>query len=126
MNLVIDSSIIIDYLRGGKVWNKLLAEVSRTAIFYIPTIVVYELFSGQSTKQPEIVRKIEGLLGYYEKIELTERIARSSGELRRDHGKELGPADYIIAASALELNAQILTLNQKHFAQIPGLSLYPI
>jgi len=38
----------------------------------------------------------------------------------------LGAADYIIAASALELGAKVLTLNAKHFKQIPHLSPYPL
>ena len=126
MKLVIDTSILIDYLRGGVRWENLLNKLEKDDEIYLPTIVVFELFSGGSTSDPKTSERINDFIKYFQKIELTERIARRAGELFRDVSKNLGAPDYIIAASALEMNARLVTLNKKHFEQIPSLNLYPL
>ena len=125
MKLVLDTSIIIDYLRGGNLWGNLLAKVDKTSVFYIPTIVIYELFSGKSTRNTKVTEKINIFLKYFERIELTEKIAKQAGQLYRDRG-QAGALDYIIAASALDIGATVVTLNKKHFQQIPTFLLYPL
>jgi predicted nucleic acid-binding protein len=126
MKLVIDTSVLIDYLRGGSKWEELLSKFEKNDELYLPTIVIFELFSGGSTSNPENSKKITDFLKYFQKIDLTERIAKRAGVLFRDVNKNLGAPDYIIAASALELNATLVTLNKKHFEQITNLSLYPL
>ena len=126
MKLVLDTSIIIDYLRGGNSWEVLLSQIDKDTSFHIPTIVIYELFSGQSTKNPDVASKVNIFLKYFERVELTEKIAQHAGQLYREFGKQTGPADFIIAASAIDLGAKVITLNKKHFEQITGLSLYTI
>src|SRR5438128_9349437 len=118
MKLVIDTSILIDYLRGGIKWEELLIKVEKDAEVYLPTIVIFELFSGKSTSNPKIAKEINDFIKFFQKVELTEKIAKRAGELFRDVSKNLGAPDYIIAASALELNATVVTLNKKHFEQI--------
>lgn len=128
MKIVVDSSILIDYLRGGKKGLQFIKEIEKNKDLelFLPTIVVFELFSGQSTKSPHVVSIILNLLKFFQRIELTEEIAKFSGQLFRDAKKTLGVSDCIIAASALQINAEVVTLNQKHFDQIPNLSLYPL
>ena len=123
MKIVIDSSILIDYLRGGTKWQDFLRVSPRNAEFFLPTIVHFELFSGKSSKKSIVVKDILNLLKQFTHIELTETIAIKAGELCRDIGTHIDPEDYIIAASALELGATVLTLNKKHFEQIPYLAL---
>lgn len=124
MKLVVDTSIIIDYLRGNNLWENLLIEVKEPTTFYLPTIVIYELFSGKSSQKTEVKEKIKAFAGYFERIELTERLAEEAGELYRESTIKASAADYIIAASALSIGGSLITLNQKHFQQIPGLNLY--
>lgn len=128
MKIVTDTSILIDYLRNGQKGIQFIKEIdgNEDLELFLPTIVIFELFSGQSTKNPLIVAKILNLLESFQRIELTEEIARVSGQLFRDTKKRIQVSDYIIAASALQINAQIVTLNQKHFAQIPNINLYPL
>lgn len=127
MRLVLDTSVLIDHLRGGKVWDKLFDEFEGLVDieFCIPIIVLFELYSGQSSRNKSIAEKIKNLLRNFQKIELTENIAQRAGEIYRDSKiKSFGAADYIIAASALEIGAQVVTLNKKHFEKIPGINLY--
>lgn len=128
IGLVVDTSILIDYFRGGAKGQQFVNKVERGKIeeIFLPTIVIFELFSGQSSKSPVAVHKILNLLKFFQRIELNEEIARRAGELYRDVNKTLQVPDYIIAASALSVNGEIVTLNRRHFEQIPNLSLYPL
>lgn len=126
MKFVVDTSILIDYLRGGSKWQEFLKDLSQEVELYIPTIVIFELFSGRSTKNIKARQKVEDIIMYLRKIELNDKIATHAGELYRDIRQTLQIPDYIIAASALQVNATVVTLNQKHFKQIPNLSIYPL
>lgn len=125
MKVVIDTSILIDVLRGGSAADDLFNNFEKdNAEIFIPTIVIFELFSGQSSKDSTVNLKIKNLIQNFTRIELGEDLALHAGELYRQFGKTIGVSDYIIAATALELNAFLVTLNKKHFQQIPGLRLY--
>lgn len=126
MKLVIDTSVLIDYLRGGIKWEELLSKFEKNDEIYLPTIVIFELFSGRSTSDPQIAKEINNFIKFFQRVELTEKIAKRAGELFRDVNKNLGAPDYIVAASAIELNATVVTLNKKHFEQITNLNLYPL
>lgn len=124
MKLVIDTSILIDYLRNGPVGVRFFEEIRQETTFFLPTVVIFELFSGQSTQNVHAVEKIERFIAYFQRIELTEKIAKRAGGIYRDTVKTLDVPDYIIAASAFEIGGTVVTINRKHFEQIPGLSLY--
>lgn len=128
MKIVVDSSIVIDYLRGGNKWIDFIssAEKEEETQLYLPTIVIFELYSGTSTKSAAKLREMIYFTSQFQRIDLSDTIAKIAGELFRDTKQHLGAADYIIAASALSVNAQIVTLNQKHFEKIPGINLYPV
>lgn len=124
MKIVIDTSILFDYLRGGIKWEEFLNNVEKDAELFLPTIVIFELFSGKSTADPRVANNITDFIKFFQKVDLTEKVAKRAGELFRDVNKNLGAPDYIIAATTLELHASLLTLNTKHFRQITNLNLY--
>lgn len=125
MKLVVDTSVLIDHLRGGKILQQILDQLSEDDELFISSIVFFELFSGKSSAKKLVAAKIYNLVKNFQKIELDDDIARRAGELNRDVTAKLEVPDYIIAASALNIGAAVLTLNQKHFRQIPHLPLYP-
>ena len=124
--IVIDTSILVDYLRGGPHWDDFFITLEEGVELFLPTIVIYELFSGKSSKNIIQKRRIENFIKLFTKIELSVDIAQNAGELYRDLGINLDTPDYLIAASSLEIGAQVVTLNTKHFKKIPGLSIYPL
>ena len=126
MKLILDTSILIDYLRNGSKGEKFFEDKTPQQQFFLPTIVIFELFSGQSTQSQETINKIKKFIRYFPRIDLTETIARRAGEIYRDVSHALDVPDYIIAASALEIDAEVVTLNKKHFEKIPRISLYPL
>lgn len=126
MKLVVDTSVLIDHLRGGKILQQILDSLSEDDELFISSIAFFELFSGKSSAKRLVAAKIYNLVKNFQKIELDDGIAIRAGELSRDVTTKLEVPDYIIAASALNIGAAVLTLNQKHFQQIPHLSLYPL
>ena len=128
MKIVVDSSIIIDYLRGGKKWDDFIsvAETEQDMQLFLPTIVIFELYSGTSTKSIKKLQEMVYFIRQFERIDLNEHIARLAGELSRDVKQHIQAPDYIIAASALSINATVLTLNKKHFEQTPNVNIYSL
>lgn len=125
MKVVVDTSILIDYLRDGTKWETFVKNVGEDVELFLPTIVIFELFTSNSTKSMAKKTELVDFLKQFSRINLDEQIAKRAGELLRDLKTTLQVPDYIIAASALEIGATVVTLNQKHFAQIPQLKLYP-
>ncbi|KKT74577.1 MAG: hypothetical protein UY20_C0004G0004 [Candidatus Yanofskybacteria bacterium GW2011_GWA1_48_10] len=126
MKLILDTSIIVDKLRGGDRWDRVLGQLTKEDELYLPTIVVLELFAGTSTRRPEVAKKIRRLLTFFNILDLTTDIAQRAGEIYRDVTVTLDLPDYIVAASALEIGATVITLNQKHFSKIPGIRIYQL
>jgi predicted nucleic acid-binding protein len=57
-------------------------------------------------------------------VAVGEDVARAAGELARKHRRAhsgIDDADYLIAATALLLEADLLSTNLRHFPMLPGL-----
>ncbi len=116
--LLIDTDVIIDYLRGNSQAIAYLNEVQAKFICYISTITIAELFSGvRDENEKQILHDFSK--EFYVSM-FNEMLAQKAGLLRRDYGKShgVGLADCIIAASAEELGATLITLNKKHFPML--------
>ena len=127
MKLVFDTSIIIDALRRkSRAKEALLRFEESDDEIMLPSIVGFELFSGESSRKSGQARSITAFLKYFEIVDLNWSIATKAGEIFRGGVKGLGVTDYIVAATALEMGAEVVTLNEKYFVKIPGLSIYPL
>ncbi len=126
MKIVVDTSMLIDHLRGGSIWQRMLLSFEPTTTLYVPTIVFFELLSGESTRRNDVARKMNDFMKHFTLLDVTESIARRAGEMFRDVTRDLSVPDYIVAASAMEIDGAVLTLNRKHFSRIPGLALYSL
>ncbi len=125
MNYIFDTNIIIDGLRQNKRAEKIFSQFENTDDhLFISSITIFELFSGKSSKDKKQNQAINDLLKYFTEVDINLKIAKIAGEIYRDKIKDLGVPDYIIAATAIEIGAQVATLNLKHFQKIPGLSIY--
>ena len=93
---------------------------------YLPTVVAFELFSGKSSSNAYIIKKILNITMLFKLIDLSWSIGKKACEIYRDYIPTLQVPDYIVAATALEVGATVVTLNQKHFDKIPGVSIYPL
>ncbi len=125
MKLLFDTSVLIDSLRRRSQGEALLALFDDTdEELYASSIVGFELFSGKSSSDPIQKKRIQGFLKYFEVVDLSWNIAKRAGEIFRSGVKNLETPDYIIAATALDIGAEVVTLNKKHFTKIPGVRVY--
>ena len=113
MTVVWDTSIVIDVLRGHPAavsYSRSLPEIPACS-----EITRVEVIRGiRGAERAATDRFLDALLW----IPLDEPIARRAGELgrrwRRSH-PGIGTADLVIAATAEELDADLVTINVRHF-----------
>jgi predicted nucleic acid-binding protein len=126
MNLLLDTTVMIDVVRFRNQRNEFLAELARSGHrLYTSTLNIAELYAG--VRRAETAR-IEALLSGLEYYELTAPIARLAGQMRNawaQKGRTLSLADTIVAATAIDRGCALLTDNPKDFP-MRELHLYPL
>ena len=122
--VLIDTDIIIDFLRDFNKRNKLIFKRvdNKTIDPYISVINLVELFSGKNIKNEKKI--IENLLTYFKIIPVEADICNLAGTIKRNHNLYI--ADAIIAAICIKKNLCLATFNTKHFKNIKELKLYPL
>ncbi len=97
--LVFDTDILVDHLRGTNKATELIEKVKEGSIIgYISILTEAELFAGKDSEDNNKRMLLTELLSLFNKIEVNEAIARLAGEFRRKYNITL--ADAIIAATA--------------------------
>ncbi len=124
MKIIVDTSVIIEFLRTGKgVYVDLMEKASKkSAVVYVPAVVVLELWKGQSMKNSETEKRVEKILLPMKSVDLTKQLAKKAGTIIRENNMD-DFLDSVVAAAALYLDASVATLNKKHFTKIKGLKL---
>ena len=84
-------------------------------------IVRFELVAGVRDDELPALEQFFSAVSW---VAIAEEVARAAGELARkyrraNHG--IDDANYLIAATALLLEADLLTTNVRHFPMLPGL-----
>lgn len=120
-NPIIDSSILIDCLRGR---SEAVAFVTARSTGTRPTthlLVAAELLAGARDKNE--LALIDSFLAAFDLELPTESDGLSALDMYRRHRLSHGVdwPDCQIAATALRLGAEIFTQNVKHFTAFPGL-----
>ncbi len=123
----LDTSIVIDYIRGKKEISRFVNELKGK--LYINYIVIAELSEGiyrvKDSKKMEngIDNFVNGMDGV---LQVNYYVAKKFGEIRADlrkRGEVIEDFDILIAATCIENNLPIITLNKKHFDKIDGLKI---
>ena len=117
--VLIDTDVMVDFLRGHPKAVALLKRHSSRVI--MSSIVAAELYAG--VRGDEELKTLEDLLSLFRLVPVSPALARSGGLLKRDYGKThgIGLADAIVAATAITENADLKTLNIKHYPMLKGL-----
>lgn len=125
--ILIDTSVIIDFLRKKEKRNSILWKLKEKHNCFMSAITLFELFSGATDEQKfEDVRKIAK---WIEPILFDDPIAELSGKIYRDLRQEkqlIEFRDIFIGATAIHYDYPLATLNQKHFNRIKRLNLLDI
>jgi predicted nucleic acid-binding protein len=117
--ILFDTDVLIDYLRGYQKAASLVTSCNPRII--LSSIVVAELYAGVKGKKE--LSLLDNFISLFRIVPTSSEIARMGGLFKRDfapsHG--VGLADAIIAATAVAENAELMTLNVKHYPMIKGL-----
>lgn len=124
--LLIDTNIVIAFFKGEPaISERVLSNIDQIAL---SSLVVAELDYGAKASR----RSSENLAKLYQFLELVEVVpfdlecSKIFGTIKsrlRFLGKPTGEVDALLAATAMNHNATLVTRNQKHFENIEGLIL---
>jgi len=114
--LLLDTDVLIDYLRGQAKAVAFLRKTRRRLL--VSALTVAELHVG--VREGAERQVLDDFLGLMEVVAVTPEIARLGGLWRRDYGKSHGTGliDALIAASAEIGGCTLATLNDKHFPML--------
>ena len=119
---LLDTSVAIDHLRGSLPAVDLLSGLIEAEEPLLASEVVrFELLAGVREKEVEALEQFFSALSW---APVGEEVARAAGSLAKRHRRTHGgidDADYLIAATALLLDAELLTTNVRHFPMLAGL-----
>lgn len=119
---LLDTTVAIDHLRGDQAAVDLLRGlVEDDETIAASEIVRFELAAGVRDDELPALEQFFSAISW---VTVGEDVARAAGELARKHRRAYGgidDADYLIAATALLLEADLLTTNVRHFPMLPGL-----
>ena len=125
--VVVDTSVWVDFLRGGRSRNAAAVEdLVRSGRAVTCGIVLAELLAG--VKSDEQREQLSDALAGLDYVEMQEQTWRRAAELAaglRSKGRTLPMSDLIVAAFALENDLSVFT-RDNHFHHIPGLHLHPV
>lgn len=116
--LLIDTDVLVDFLRGFPKAVKYVKTHSEEII--ISAITVAELYAGVRDEER---RQLDDFISLFDVIPVSDEIAKSGGLFKQQFFKShgVGLADAIIAATSIISDAELKTLNTKHYPMLKGL-----
>lgn len=122
MRILVDASIIIDYLRTQNTEKSVYTRIITNDNLIMSLVTLAELYSGKSVQKEgkpkrildEVVKGIKIIIPTIESV-------KEVGFLRAKYNLSLG--DAFIAALALKHNLPLATLDVRDFGRIKGLKL---
>ncbi|MFO8083421.1 MAG: type II toxin-antitoxin system VapC family toxin [Desulfobacterales bacterium] len=117
--MLVDTDVLIDFLRGNDKAISFIDEFSAHII--LSPLVIAELYAG--VKGTDELTALDNFVSLFRIVPIDSEIAKAGGLYKRDFGKShgVGLADAILAATADKENAELKTLNVKHYPMIKGL-----
>ena len=129
ISCLVDTDVAIDFLRRRDYARKLLEKWAGDGLLAVSTLTHLEIYQGMKSGEEEGTNVfLDGLVS----IAVDVPIARIAGSIigeRRSEGVTADIGDAIIAATALQLGAPLLTNNVEHYAfrnlrVVRGLEMY--
>lgn len=119
---LLDTSVAVDHLRGERSAVELLRRlVEDQETIAASELVRFELLTGVRDDEVEALEEFFSVLSW---VPVEEAITRAAGSLARQHRDAysgIDDVDYLIAATALVLDADLLTTNVRHFPMLAGI-----
>ena len=117
--ILLDTDVLVDFFRGSR---KAVAFVNlHFERIILSSIVVAELFAGVKGDTEQAV--LENFVSLFPVVPVSTEIAKAGGLYKRDFGKShgVGLADAILAATAEAEDAELKTLNIRHYPMLKGI-----
>ena len=126
--MILDTSVIIDVLRGADGVSEWEAELDESGSAAVTPISVMELWEGvhRSTASERERERVETLLTGLTEVPFGRSAAMRAGKLSAElsaAGTPIEVEDLMIAAIAIENGEAVLTGNAAHFERIAGLTV---
>ena len=122
MPVVVDTSVLIDHLRGDAEARAALRQAAEGGEHLVASVLTkVEVLAGMRASEERATRL---LLGSLEWIEVDDALAERAGAIANQFLPShpgVDPVDYVIAATVERLEAELWTRNLKHFPMFPGL-----
>jgi hypothetical protein len=119
---LLDTTVAIDHLRGDDRATQLLERLtSEGEPLLASELSRFELLAGM---RPDELDPTELFMGALTWVPVDEEIARLAGSMAAEHRRAhsgIDAIDYLIAATATVVGADLLTTNVRHFPMITGL-----
>ncbi|MFV0253418.1 MAG: type II toxin-antitoxin system VapC family toxin [Beutenbergiaceae bacterium] len=122
MSVLVDTSVLIDVLRGEASAAAVLRDARTAGPLHASEVTRLEVLAGMRAAEEPATRSLLAILDWHP---LDSRVAAFAGELGRrwlPSNRGIDSTDLAIAATAVLLNAPLLTRNVKHFPMFAGLS----
>ena len=120
---LLDTSVAIDHLRGMSEAVELLTGlIEAEELLFASEVVRFELLAGVRKAEVKALEQFFSALSW---VPVGEEVARTAGELAQHHRRAhsgIDDADYLIAATAILLEVDLLTTNVRHFPMFTGLA----
>jgi predicted nucleic acid-binding protein len=118
---LLDSDVLIEYLRNRPQAIDYIETLEGDLL--ISVITVAELIAGARNQAER--QSLELFLSALEVIPIDYTIARQGGLFRQQYKQSHGTGldDALIAATAIQSNAQLVTFNRRHFPMIANLQV---
>jgi len=117
--ILLDTDVLIDFFRGN---SNAVAFVNKyNDRIILSSIVVAELYSGVKGDSEQLA--LQNFVSIFRVVPVSAEIGKAGGLYKRDYGKShgVGLADAILAATAEAENAELKTLNTKHYPMLRDL-----
>jgi len=118
--ILLDTDVLVDFFRG---FDKAVAFINKyNDRIILSSIVVAELYAG--VKGDAEQNALQNFIALFRVVPIDVAIGKVGGLYRRDYGKShgVGLADSILAATAEIENAELKTLNTKHYPMFKNLN----
>ena len=125
--LLVDTSVIIDFLRKKKKAKSWLWKIKENYTCFMSSITLFELLSG--AKKDRHFEDVDKITKWIESIDFNDEIATIAASILRNLKAQNQVIDYrniFIAATAKHHHLTMATLNISHFERIEGITLLDV
>ncbi len=123
MTVLVDTTILIDHLRGDARALRLLSQLfDEEDRVWAATPTRTEVIAGVRKGEEAAMAELFAIVSW---VDVDVAVADAAGEFARHYRRShsgIDTTDYLIAAAALSIGARLVTLNLSHYPMMEGLA----